>query len=98
MNRITIDISGADSREKIHDILSEQLSLPDYYGRNLDSLHDILSTAYIKQRVQFDMTGFASLPEDLMPYGTKILQVFTDISRDTCRISDCSIFVVNRIS
>ena len=30
-------------REAVHDILTEKLNLPAYYGRNLDALYDVLS-------------------------------------------------------
>jgi len=31
------------SKEMLHDRLQESLSLPDYYGRNLDALFDLLT-------------------------------------------------------
>ena len=39
-----IDLSKMDSREAIHDYFEKMLELPDYYGRNLDALHDVIST------------------------------------------------------
>lgn len=42
---MTVFIDGADiaSRDALHDTLARQLSLPDWYGRNLDALYDCLS-------------------------------------------------------
>ena len=39
---ITIDCSGIRSKEDLHRRLAEALSFPDWYGANLDALHDCL--------------------------------------------------------
>ena len=41
--RYDIDLRGIESRGELHDLLWQTLRLPDYYGRNLDALHDVLS-------------------------------------------------------
>jgi len=38
-----IDLKGIQSREALHDLLEQVLPLPDYYGRNLDALYDVLT-------------------------------------------------------
>lgn len=43
MKTITISCSLMISREQTHDLLCAELSLPEYYGRNLDALHDCLT-------------------------------------------------------
>ena len=40
---IILDAAFLGEREQAHDYLKEMLDLPDYYGRNLDALHDCLS-------------------------------------------------------
>lgn len=40
---IILDGKLMTGREAVHDLLTEQLNLPDYYGRNLDALFDMLS-------------------------------------------------------
>lgn len=37
-----IDGAEIDSRDALHDALARQLSLPEWYGRNLDALYDCL--------------------------------------------------------
>ena len=32
-----IDGAAIETREQLHDTLAQQLSLPEYYGRNLDA-------------------------------------------------------------
>ena len=43
METIVIDGEKMLNRRAAHDHLAEQLSLPDYYGRNLDALFDCLT-------------------------------------------------------
>ncbi|RXZ84880.1 barnase inhibitor [Paenibacillaceae bacterium] len=43
MRIVTLDIAMNCSATELHDQLSEKLGLPDWYGRNLDALWDVLS-------------------------------------------------------
>lgn len=43
METIVIDGERMLNRRAVHDHLAEQLALPDYYGRNLDALYDLLT-------------------------------------------------------
>ena len=42
---MTVQLDGKRmaSRAALHDHLAQQLQLPDYYGRNLDALYDLLT-------------------------------------------------------
>jgi len=42
---MTVELDGRlmYDRASVHDILQTQLNLPDYYGRNLDALYDLLT-------------------------------------------------------
>lgn len=42
--RYTINLSGVNSRDALHDALEKALPLPEYYGRNLDALYDVLTS------------------------------------------------------
>ena len=39
----TIDLYGAESRAEIHKRIRKGLPVPEYYGNNLDALHDVLA-------------------------------------------------------
>lgn len=74
MREITIDCRGFVPRNDLHKALADALSFPDWYGRNLDALHDVLTdirtdTTLILQN--FDLTdpeneGFRLVLEDSM--------------------------------
>jgi ribonuclease inhibitor len=38
-----VDLAGVRDKAGLHDALMRDLPLPDYYGRNLDALHDVLT-------------------------------------------------------
>ena len=42
MKTIVIDGGCMPDREAVHDYLARRLTLPEYYGRNLDALYDLL--------------------------------------------------------
>ncbi len=38
-----IDLAGVITRDELHETLAKALLLPDYYGKNLDALYDVLT-------------------------------------------------------
>lgn len=42
MRTIVLDGAYMTSKEEAHNYLAKKLTLPDYYGKNLDALHDCL--------------------------------------------------------
>ncbi len=42
MKEILIDCTGMESPRQLHEALAREIPLPDYYGNNLDALHDCL--------------------------------------------------------
>ena len=43
MKHITLDGNILADAAKVHDYLKEMLQFPEYYGNNLDALHDCLT-------------------------------------------------------
>lgn len=58
-----------DTKENAHEYLKRQLDLPEYYGKNLDALHDCLSEW---NDVQIEILN---MPEDKSSYVWKVLKV-----------------------
>lgn len=78
MKQIHIDCTKMTDRAAAHDCLACALSLPEYYGRNLDALYDCLT----------EMAGTAVTLENVSSldalgvYGDALLQTFRDAARD----------------
>ena len=43
MTMAQLHLEGLTDRAALHDLLTGALNLPDYYGRNLDALYDLLT-------------------------------------------------------
>ena len=67
------------NRRAVHDHLMEQLELPEYYGRNLDALYDLLTERDSPTRlvVQHKDTILSWLGE----YGVALCQTLEDADR-----------------
>ena len=50
----TIDLYGAESRAEIHKRIRKGLPVPEYYGNNLDALHDVLAECAAGTEIVFE--------------------------------------------
>ena len=64
------------SREETHQYLKETFGFPDYYGKNLDALHDCL-TEMGEMEVEF--INEEDMLAALGRYGEKLLQVLDEV-------------------
>ena len=53
MKEIVINCTKVESMAEIHEILSHELNFPDWYGKNLDALHDCLTAIHEQTRIAF---------------------------------------------
>ena len=60
MKEIVINCANIATREELHEVLARELNFPDWYGRNLDALHDCLTDLWEETRITF--LHFPSLP------------------------------------
>lgn len=44
MIELRLDANNVKTRGDLHDLFADTLSLPEWYGRNLDALHDCLTS------------------------------------------------------
>ena len=82
MNLVQLSAAAWDSPEKSHDALADAHSFPDYYGRNLDALHDCLTDLDDTQLVITD----CSLPARAMEKWPGFLSVFFDSAAENARL------------
>ena len=73
---IVLDGSRMTQRDELHAHLKKKLSLPDYYGANLDALNDCLGERRERDLIVIENAG--EFVGACGPYGLKLLQVFAD--------------------
>ena len=75
MKRITLDGNILADVAKVHDYLMEILEFPEYYGKNLDALHDCLTDL---EDVEITITS----PKEGGAIFQRIVRVFRAASRE----------------
>ncbi len=55
-----IDLAGIATKEAFHALVAKELPMPDYYGRNLDALYDVLTEEGSGWNIIFYNTGKAA--------------------------------------
>ena len=73
MRLIELDGRAMDTRAALHRHLKQALSLPDYYGNNLDALNDCLGEM---RDVQVVLRYPQAMLNSLGVYGQRTLDVF----------------------
>ena len=73
---IILDGALMTDRTTVHDLLAEKFGFPDYYGRNLDALYDLLS-AYPVQ-VNVTVIHMDQMLQNLGNYGKSLLRTLRD--------------------
>ncbi|HSL93617.1 MAG TPA: barstar family protein [Bacillota bacterium] len=74
--KIIIDGSLLKGRDAYHTFIKESLQLPDYYGRNLDALYDLLSVT--DEHIGITVRHLADMREDLGTYADQLLSTLQD--------------------
>ena len=77
---IILDAGCLQEKASAHDYLKSKLSLPNYYGRNLDALYDCL-TDLGKREIQF-----VNLDDAGEGYFSKVLSVFQEAQAENPRL------------
>ena len=94
MERVTIDLANVETKDSVHVVLKSSMNLPEYYGGNLDALYDILTSSYIKKRVEFTIIGTDKVPDNLKSYIQGVLSVFKDAQDKMNHKSDSSLMLI----
>ena len=71
-----LDCAEIRTRNDLHDALTTLLPLPEWYGRNLDALHDCLTDPM--EPTILAIRNADLLPERLQGYGKGFLAVLRD--------------------
>ncbi len=79
MREVIIDAELVISKDRLHDILYKELDFPEWYGRNLDALYDMLTSC---GETRLTITNHEALHRNLGNYGDLILRVFKEASEE----------------
>ena len=74
--RFVLDGGSVGNRESLHRVLAAGLQFPDWYGGNLDALHDCLTE--INQPTELVIRGSNALEAALGSYAAAFRQVLAD--------------------
>ena len=77
--RCDIDLSRCADRAALHALLREQLALPEWYGGNLDALHDVLTESAAPAELVFRNADKA--PEAMRPYIARLRRMLDDMQK-----------------
>ena len=80
MKFAVIDGASVTSMEDIHKTLAQQLDFPDWYGGNLDALHDCLTDLHEETEVSILHSG--TLLETLGPAYVRLTRVLSDAAEE----------------
>lgn len=80
MRLLDLDCRRLTDKKTAHACLKEALSLPDYYGGNLDALYDCLTEGGEYTILRLTHTG--CLEEDLGDYGARLLSALQKAAED----------------
>ena len=75
-----LDGKDMTDKETAFTVISEEMSFPEWFGRNLDALYDCLTEIPEDDQVIFVNTSL--LVENLGEYGDGILACFNDASEE----------------
>ena len=83
MKTVILDGNVVHSREELHEYLAKEFDFPDYYGKNLDALHDCLTDYQEEAEIEFYEE---SLTQSIVAYAEALLRVLIDSAIETGRL------------
>lgn len=95
MRKVIADLRQCPDREALHDVLAEAFVFPEYYGRNLDALYDLLTEVSedtcaavlfpAEEQLAEDEADTAEIPFSL--YLTRLRHTFEDAEFENPRLT-----------
>ncbi|ERI07401.1 putative barstar [Aneurinibacillus aneurinilyticus ATCC 12856] len=81
LKKIIVDGKAITSMDELHNTLHLQFGFPDYYGRNLDALWDML-TGGIELPVTIEWQSYATSSERLGEEGQRLLELLREAEQE----------------
>ncbi len=79
MQEITLDFTECKYIVRLYDILQEGFHFPEWFGRNLDALWDLLRDYAGCPPIIVKIKGIETIPKDLRGHMDEVLEVFADV-------------------
>lgn len=76
MRQFILDASYMTDRQATHEYILRQFSFPEYYGRNLDALYDMLTEIFEPTIIRIEHSEL--IETQLGDYGNILLKVLKD--------------------
>ena len=76
MKVFTIDCAGIHAPRDLHQAIAREMGFPDWYGNNLDALHDVLTA--IGEDTALNLLHFDALP----PFSSRFRRVMEDAAEE----------------
>ena len=77
---IELDCREMTDKPALHAYLKEKLALPEYYGKNLDALYDVLTER--GEQTELVLKHWHALTEQLGGYGISFLETLREASEE----------------
>lgn len=84
MKYMMIDGAVLQSKEHLHEIFAWELSLPEWYGGNLDALHDCLTD--IAQDTVISIVNLHQIQDELASYCWRLVQVLHQSAKENSHL------------
>lgn len=83
--RIELDCAQLIDRKQTHDYLKIKFGFPDYYGRNLDALYDLLSSS--DAAYEISVINREVIEANLGGYGSALLAAIEEAAEDNPKVT-----------
>ena len=77
MNIIILD-GAVMTKRKAYSHIAKEFRLPDYFGKNLDALYDMVMDNYVNEDTIIILMNYQKMKKNLNEYADKIVSVFSD--------------------
>lgn len=82
--RVELKGSAMKDRAAVHDHLQKQLNLPEYYGRNLDALYDLLTER--GEPTELVILEWSEMEMNLGGYAAALMDTLYDAARENLQL------------
>ena len=79
MKEVILDGRLMTTKNRLYEYLEEAFDLPDYFGKNLDALWDVLNEE--TESVTLHFTYVQKFLEEMDGYGEQVIRMFTSLNQ-----------------